>query len=117
MSKNDPGRTKTPVRNDPRGETYQRSTYSESGCLRYDHYGRSKVVANLVACPFCGYEFAGNEKREVHLGEHTPEDAGLSPLGVIPEEHDKPLFETEEKIEEIAAEEPIGYGGWGGGVP
>lgn len=30
----------------------------------------------LEACP-CGYEFDHGEKRDIHIGTHTPEDFGL----------------------------------------
>lgn len=56
-------------------------------------YARSKRVNRLVACPFCGHEFAHNEPRWKHfLDDHDPEDAGLSPLGTIPPDHAAPLF-------------------------
>lgn len=35
-------------------------------------------VIQLVACP-CGYEFKGNERRDIHFyRDHRPEDFGLS---------------------------------------
>jgi len=61
--------------------------------LRVRTYERSKRVHVLTACPFCGYEFARNERRHQHLSEHDPEDAGLAPLGEIPADHDAPLFQ------------------------
>lgn len=60
--------------------------------LSTDVYARGRRVHTLTRCPFCGYEFDRDERRHKHLGEHDPEDAGLSPLGEIPENHDRPLL-------------------------
>ena len=60
--------------------------------LRTDTYERGRRVHTLTACPFCGYSFDKNERRENHLGEHNPEDFGLSPLGEVSDRHDDPLF-------------------------
>lgn len=49
----------------------------------------------LTACPLCGYAFDDREERPPHfLDDHRPEDAGLSPLGTIPDRHDAPLAAT-----------------------
>lgn len=49
----------------------------------------------LVDCPLCGHSFDKREHRFRHfLQEHRPEDAGLSPLGTIPDRHDSPLAVT-----------------------
>jgi hypothetical protein len=63
-----------------------------SRCLRTVEYSRSRQCLILDSCPVCGYEFDANEKREHHIGEHTPEDFGLSPLGETAPDHDAPLF-------------------------
>lgn len=49
----------------------------------------------LTDCPLCGYAFDESEYRWLHfLQDHRPEDAGLSPLGTIPDCHDAPLAVT-----------------------
>ena len=63
--------------------------------LRTRTYERGVKFHTLTHCPFCGYAFSPNERRHKHLSEHDPEDAGLSPLGVIPDGHDRPLLATD----------------------
>ena len=44
--------------------------------------GRSREDVILTECPFCDHSFDKHEKRPKHyLEDHTPTDAGLSPLG------------------------------------
>lgn len=38
--------------------------------------GASDVI--LTHCPACGYQFDANEYRGDHLGDHDPEDFGLT---------------------------------------
>lgn len=62
----------------------------------------------LSECPVCGHEFGKNQHRWKHyLEDHDPEDFGLSPLGVVPEDHDDPLFLPPEELPYPAeSEEP-----------
>lgn len=60
--------------------------------LRANTYARGRVVNTLTACPACGYEFRRDERRHQHLSDHTPEDFGLDPLGVVDDTHSRPLF-------------------------
>jgi len=60
--------------------------------LRVTSYSRGRQFVVLSACPVCGYEFAPEERRHVHLGDHDPEDFGLSPLGESRADHAAPLF-------------------------
>ena len=60
--------------------------------LATTHYARGRRVHSLTVCPACGYDFDENEDRYHHLGDHDPEDFGLSPLGETRPDHDAPLF-------------------------
>ncbi|NIC01089.1 hypothetical protein [Halobacterium sp. R2-5] len=60
--------------------------------LRARTYSRSRRFVTLTHCPLCGYEFDRDESRPDHLADHSPEDAGLNPLGEIDDDHDAPLF-------------------------
>ncbi|WP_232687928.1 hypothetical protein [Halobacterium zhouii] len=63
--------------------------------LTTDTYARGRRVHTLTACP-CGFIFSASEPRWKHLlDEHKPEDFGLSPLGEIPDGHDRPLYRGE----------------------
>lgn len=50
----------------------------------------------LTSCPACGYEFDPEERRHVHLSDHTPEDFGLAPIGERNEEAQQPLWDAED---------------------
>ena len=61
----------------------------------YEYAGQGVVQNRLIACPFCGYEFTHSEARWKHFyRHHSPEDAGLSPLGTVSDEYDGPLWES-----------------------
>lgn len=52
------------------------------GNLEIRYYDHSKIWYNLIACPLCTHKFEENEHRWKHfLNEHSPADAGLSPIG------------------------------------
>jgi len=57
-------------------------------------YSGKRVEVALDECPFCDHVFVENENRHDHLHEeHTPADAGLTPLGER-SHADGPLFKT-----------------------
>jgi hypothetical protein len=60
--------------------------------IEVSHFAQGRKVLSLTVCPACGYEFAEDEDRYHHLGDHDPEDFGLSPLGEIENGHKEPLF-------------------------
>ena len=51
----------------------------------------------LTACPFCDHDFKPHESRPEHIGEHTPSDAGLTPLGEGGDASG-PLFESDPAV-------------------
>lgn len=60
----------------------------------YEYDGLGVTGNRLDRCPFCGHSFETHEFRPDHfLDHHDPEDAGLTPLGTVPEDHDAPLFQ------------------------
>jgi len=67
--------------------------------LEVSHYAKGRRVLTLTVCPACGYEFDKDESRGPHLGDHDPEDFGLSPLGEIKDGHQEPLFPDVETYE------------------
>lgn len=74
-----------------RGDFLTRQTY-EGGWERL----------TLTNCPFCGKPFDRNEHRWKHFeNDHNPEDAGLSPLGTVPDTG--PLFLP---VDELPGAEP-----------
>jgi len=75
---------------DDRGETFRGTTIE--GNLRVDKYSDSREMLTLIRCPICGYEFNKSERRWRHLEKHSPEEAGLSPIGERKE--GKSLFDT-----------------------
>jgi len=70
--------------------------------LEVSHFAQGRKVLSLTVCPACGYEFDEDEDRFHHLGEHAPEDFGLSPLGEVGDDHQAPLFpEIEDEYREV----------------
>lgn len=67
--------------------------------LEVSHFAKGRRVLSLTVCPACGYEFDEDEDRYHHLGDHSPEDFGLSPLGEIENGHQDPLFPDVETYE------------------
>jgi hypothetical protein len=60
--------------------------------LEVAHFAKGRKVLSLTVCPACGYEFAKDEDRYHHLGEHDPDDFGLAPIGETNEAAQAPLF-------------------------
>ncbi|NIB99404.1 hypothetical protein [Halobacterium sp. R2-5] len=59
----------------------------------YEYEKCGRVQNRIVECPLCGHEFSHREPRWRHFfNDHTPEDAGLAPLGTIPEDAGGPLW-------------------------
>jgi hypothetical protein len=53
----------------------------------YEYEECGRVQNRIVECPLCGHEFSPREPRWEHFfDDHTPEDAGLTPLGTIPDD-------------------------------
>lgn len=74
--------------------------------LERRRYSPVRVESILTACPFCGYEFSHNEHRCKHyFEEHTPEDAGLSPIGESDQSAQAAMFLTEEELKYLVHEE------------
>lgn len=70
--------------------------------LEVSHYAKGRRVLTLIVCPACGYEFDKDENRGPHLGDHDPEDFGLSPLGEVSDTHQDPRFpEIEDEFREV----------------
>jgi hypothetical protein len=38
------------------------------------------VTPVLIECPACGEPIADTDKTSAHIGDHTPEDFGLTPI-------------------------------------
>jgi hypothetical protein len=77
--------------------------------LRVDEYAQGRVVKILTSCPICDYEFDPEERRRHHLGDHDPEDFGLTPLGEVADDHADPLFDdvVPEEFERTIAIGPL----------
>lgn len=69
----------------------------------YEYDDCGVVMTRFVDCPLCGYEFGHQEPRWKHfLDDHTPDDAGLSPLGTVTGGVEPSLFDDPDNW----AEEP-----------
>jgi hypothetical protein len=61
--------------------------------------------AHLVECPVCGDDLEDATNRAEHIGQHEPQDFGLSPLATKPEQQPPSLETTSDGYEYVRCRE------------
>jgi hypothetical protein len=105
------GERRASVRGGPAGRRERRRADQEVVPLTLEYHeedfgpGGPTYLARLVECPACGEDLEDATNRPTHIGQHDPEDFGLSPLVTKPEQQPPSLETTSDGYEYVRCRE------------